>query len=386
MEHRLVLRVAFNLCDSIDDADYFRQLFIGLLDSIGNQFAVNPDMITVEADAWEQIFFCRGVLRSEKPAKLHFQALLRGFEAIESSSRSVALLAIIGASMETVRKFGKVCSLAEDQTTYYNISEADAPRFVNSQFDLSAKCISVNSLPDMYATPLLDISYRHCQELGDWLMKNFDTYFDDAIKGYVFLPFAQAFATLCQSQEFVAQLTLAIRARIAPMVTPVGDMWAAFQVLHRPWTIRDIPLSFGFNVLEASGSNQVSYLSPIIAPGNWVKVNVSMDCDGYLGVVSDNLDAFAVRYSLVHYPSGERLPIPGGPLQLAKNTPITLDVNVALNKCSIQNTFFDFPTGNRFRVLVVGERNKVAIEIPDFVRAPFLTNAIPSLDIPWQDH
>lgn len=357
-EMRLVLRVLYNIQDMISDP---HTIFGAFLQFIGVQIKAFRN-IPISS---EIIYFLRQILANDNaPLKKSLTMYILSAN-LQNTNESfiLGIFCVLGLKIEEIRPYATVNyhPSRNEIYQYYAIPSNKKLMFYPKPFHLQSD--SIVSIPlqqsDIYAVPMIEIEPDQFP------------YFDFILSFYIPLTqlfctttvtyaiYMQTFASFCRNATFVSKISSDSLLKLYENPISFHNIKDTIRSINSITHLGVNQEISGFNVLSFNGIEYKSMISPVLlenVSSFEVTIMLPSTCPkcGYFGIISDNLEPFYTRYSLVSYPEGEFYPNTRevSPVKFNESLPFfKVTIYMPKRQFWIENRIFNFPIGSQFRII-----------------------------------
>lgn len=382
---RILCRVMFAVINSklLDKNDVKKELVL-ILKTIGKYFIEFSDIKTAN----ELIWLLRRIITENTEVK---PILLNIFENVDHKDDVIVcgIFATLGNSMESVRPF---CNIKyhsnRSSVSEYIAAPTNVPTTFlcyERPFNINRPALNRTVSPQnlIYAVSVVKLDIQTFNDF-DYILSFYDEIFKNlaSIKAVLYV---QVLSHFLQYSEFISKFTTDMITKLANSPLPFHTIYLTIANVRNMQPLAGLPQVDGFNQVEYSSNKFTSYISPQIKPKTkfTVKFVVPKDTQPiYFGIISDNVERFFTRFSLVSCPFGVWYPYNNHIVQFKDLSNVSFDVDSERFLFTVEGQELEFPRGETFRVLIAIPKVaqiKINIVNSSSSSSPFDIAACPSI-------
>ncbi|OHT10160.1 hypothetical protein TRFO_20619 [Tritrichomonas foetus] len=377
---RILCRVMFKVLNStLIPQHVVKGELVNIIKTIGQIFTEFSDIRTANEYTW----LLRRILTEESNAKSLLMDIILNVDHKDDLMVS-GVFVILGNMIESIRPFCNMKTHANRTTTaeYIAVQTSDKTKFFcyERPFDLTRKPFNYQVTPNnlVYAVAVVTIDTSTFNNF-DFILSFFDEIFDDlaSIKSTLYL---QVLAHFLKYSDFVERITPHIMEKLSESPLPFHTIHATITNIRNVQSIQQVPQHNGFNKISFSNTKHISYLSPQIFPNKSFNVTFTIPENAapiYFGIVSDNVEPYFTRFSVVSFPYGVWYPYNNRIIKYDSKTKVTFSVDMENGVFGVGGKSLEFPRGETFRVIIAAPKN-VSINITTDLQN-FNAQACPSI-------
>lgn len=312
-EMRLVLRVLYNIQEMISDS---HTIFGSFLQFIGEQIKAFHNLPMVS----EIIYFLRQILINENaPLKKTFTMYILSAN-LQNTNESfmLGIFSVLGFNIEEIRPYATINyhPSRNEMLQFYVIPSGKSLMLYPKPFHLSSDKICPFPVVqnDLYAVPSIEITaeqFPYFDFILSFYIPVSQLYFTTTVTYAVYM---QVFASFCKNSSFVSKVSSDSLLKLYENPLPFHNLQGTIRFINYITKLGVNNEISNFSVLTYKGLEYVSFISPVIldnCPVFELSVLLPGKCPrcGYIGIISDNLEPFYTRYTLISYPEGDVFPL-----------------------------------------------------------------------------
>lgn len=365
---RVLCRVMFRVLNSqLLPEEVIRGEFVKIIEFIGQIFIDFSDIATAN----ELIWLLRRFLAEKTYSCPFLMDIILNVDH-NDDKMVCGVFAILGNSIELIRPYCNIKLHSNRSTTseYIAIPTAQKTLFFcyERPFDLNKRPfnlkLSSNNL--IYAVPVVTLDTNSFNDF-DFILSFFDDCFNHlgTIRSMLYV---QVLGHFMKYKEFVDKITpqmvdiLSISPLPFHMIHTIVGLIRGYQ--KRP----DLEKVDGFYQISYSSTNYVSYISPQLKAGQKFEVSFKVTSEGnekenhsdpkfYFGIISDDVERYFTRYSVVCSPTGVLYPFKENLKSFKPNSnKTTFKINTSKNKFIVGDEIIHFPRGEYFRIIIAANK------------------------------
>lgn len=386
---RVLCRVMFRVLNSkLLPESIIRSEFVKIISFIGQTFIDFSDI----ASANEMIWLLRRFL-TEKTYSCHF--LMDIILNIDHDDEKMVcgVFAILGNSIELIRPYCNIKSHNNRSTTseYIAIPTSQKTQFFcyERPFDLNKRPfnLKVSSSNLIYAVSVVTLD-THSFDDFDFILSFFDDCFEDlaSIRSMLYV---QVLGHFMKYKEFVEKITPKMIDILSLSPLPFHTIHTIVGLIRGYQKLPDLDTVDGFYQIQYASTSYVSYISPQLKPyqkfdisfeittTNKKKKSSTSEPKFYFGIISDDVERYFTRYSVVCSPTGILYPFKEKLSKFVPSNKATFFINTHKNKFVVGDEIIDFPRGDFFRIIIAANKSdKIKIHCDEKV---FNRDGVPAI-------
>lgn len=348
---KLLCRVMFNLLNSINlEKEIIQKEFVRLITMVGNNFMKFQSL----SSACEIIWILRRILNEKTTSYDYLVETLLSISPKSDEMLQIGLFAILGNYIEPIRTFCNINFQDTSNHEYIALSTDEQSKYYcfKLPFELNNEPIIVDkSKSYVYAVPQVLLKYESFTDYEFIL-----SFAESALLNLSSLKAAfyiQLVSYFCKYKSFVEKLPEKIYDIIYDNPLPFNKLPNMFQYIRETKNLRRLPTNGCFSQLQTKTVEMTSYISPQIKSDALFRVQylTNINTNSYFGIISDTLEKYYTRFSIIGYPTGNLYPINQKILNFTGNQ-VDFIVDNKNKVIIVNNIEIEFPEGNLFRVII----------------------------------
>jgi hypothetical protein len=366
---RILCRVMFHILNSTRlGRGTVRSELKAIIRRIGENFTDYKDKGLAVAN--EMVWIIRRILVEKTPAR---PILLK---IIHQTSRDdpialCGLFAIFGGTLENIRPYCNI-KYQENRSSsldYIAVTTERADQFMcyARPFVLHepAKFIWLSPTVLVYAVPLLVLSPDSYDNF-DFILSFFTPCFEN-LASITSALYVQVLAHYLKFPEFIEKMTPDMIHQLSISSLPFHLIYSTRLIARQMQTLEPYPEVSGFSGIAYRPTAFASYLSPQLLPMASARITYKIESGdpvAYFGIVSDTVERYFTRYSLIGVPSGVWYPFNQKFPKFTDTTSVDFWVDVQAKEIRFADNAVQFPLGEKFRILIAAKKDSaISIEV-----------------------
>lgn len=365
---RILCRVMFRVLNSqLLSEKVIREEFVRILSFIGQTFIEFSDIATAN----EMIWLLRRFLTEKTYSCPFLMDIILNVD--HNDDRMVCgVFAVLGNSIELIRPYCNIKSHNNRTTTseYIAIPTSQKTQFFcyERPFDLNKRPFNLKVSPHnlIYAVAVVVLD-THSFDNFDFILSFFNECFDDlaSIRSMLYV---QVLGHFMKYNEFVEKITPEMINVLSLSPLPFHTIHTIVGLIRGFQMLPDLETVDGFYQIQYNSTSYVSYISPQLKPGQ--KFDLSFEINSkknskknnnetkfYFGIISDDIERYFTRYSVVCSPSGILYPFKEKLRDFKPSNEMTFFINTIKNKLVVGDEVIDFPRGDFFRIIIATDKS-----------------------------
>ena len=358
---RLLCRVMFKVLDSplLSDSIVEKEIK-AILNSIGKIFLEFSDIRTANEYTW----ILRRMLTEGGKSKKILLKIIKNVNR-KDDTMILGIFAILGNMFESIRPFCNVKSHPNRtlSSEFIAVPTGDKNVFFcyERPFTLTKKPFTMKVTADnlVYAVAVITIDNSAFNDY-DFILSFFNEIFNDlaSIKASLYV---QVLANFLQYKDFLVKITPEMIDKLAKSPLPFDNIQYTISSIRTIQNIKQLQPYGKFNQILFQSTHFISYLSPQLKENRVFNVSFSVpdrNCfPVYFGIVSDNVESYFTRYSVISFPHGVWYPYNNNLIQFKSQNGTTFSVDMTKGSFTAEGKVIDFPRGEAFRIIIAAKKN-----------------------------
>lgn len=356
-EIRIKLRVLTSLCTHglVSDPHTLFTLILKQIGDLLNNWE-NLDACS------EYIYFLRRFLKDDKtPFKKLLITFMLNVNFQIDPAFILAVFSILGMRYENCRPYSVVNNhVSRNEMKHYYLipNEKTQVAFYPRPFHLLSDRIEyIDNQDGLYSVPLIEVEpedFPYFDFIQSFYLPISDCVYTTPI---VYAMYMQTFASFSKNSQFVKQLNPSLIHKLYENPLSIHSIRGIWQITNMIKQKSIIPEICGFSIIKDDGNEYTTFLSPPLLTNCTFSITFELPNVvpnvAYVGIVSDNLEPYYTRYSLVSYPEGLTYPVPiNKKITFSQHsTVLNMKVQAYERIFTIEKTVQPFPIGYQFRII-----------------------------------
>ncbi|OHT14900.1 hypothetical protein TRFO_14695 [Tritrichomonas foetus] len=362
---RILCRVMFAVLNStLLKEKIIKKELIKILKFIGQTFIDFSDICTANEMIW--------LLRRFLTEKTHSQPILMKIILNVDHDDDVmvcGVFAVLGNSIELIRPYCNIKSHENRSTTseYISIPTSSRNRFFcyERPFDLARKPFNLTVTPQnlIYAVAVVVLDTQAFDNF-DFILSFFDECFDNlaSIRSVLYL---QVLGHFLKYKEFVDKIKPNMVKMLSLSPLPFHTIPTIIGLIRGFQVLPDLDVIDNFYQIQYNSTSYISYVSPQLLPEKKFDVSFKVSDDEspfYFGIISDDVERYFTRYSMVCSPSGILYPYKESIEEFEPEKQTTFFIDTNKHSFTVGSKKIQFPPGENFRIIIAA-RKSVKVKI-----------------------